>query len=43
MVDVMTIRQTETLEREKNELGFHEIGKANGIPIYMCNEKANAS
>jgi hypothetical protein len=39
----MTIRQTETLERRRNELGFHEIGRPNEIPIYMCNEKASAS
>ncbi len=39
----MATRQTETLERKRNELGFHEIGKPNGIPIYLCNEKANAS
>jgi hypothetical protein len=32
-----------TIERKRNELGFHEIGKAHGIPIYMLNEKANAS
>jgi hypothetical protein len=31
------------MERKRNELGFHEIGKANGIPIYMSNEKSNAS
>lgn len=39
----MTIRQAETLERKRNELGFQEIGSANGIPIYLCNEKANPS
>lgn len=39
----MTIRQTEALERKRNESGFHEIGRANGIPIYLCNEKASAS
>jgi hypothetical protein len=43
VVDLMSIRQTGTLERKRNELGFHEIGKFNGIPIYLCNEKANAS
>ena len=32
-----------TLERKRNEFGFHEIGKAHGIPIYMLNEKASAS
>jgi DNA-binding CsgD family transcriptional regulator len=32
-----------TLERKRNELGFHEIGKSHGIPIYMLNEKASAS
>jgi hypothetical protein len=43
VVDVMIVRQTETLERKRNELGFYEIGRANGIPVYLCNEKANAS
>jgi hypothetical protein len=43
VIDVMPIRQSDTLERKRNELGFHEIGKGNGIPIYMCNEKANAA
>lgn len=33
----------EALERKRNELGFHEIGRANGIAIYMLSEKANAS
>jgi hypothetical protein len=32
-----------TLERKRNELGFHEIGEAHGIPIYRLDEKANAS
>jgi len=32
-----------TLERKRNELGFHEIGKAHGIPIYVLSERANAS
>jgi DNA-binding CsgD family transcriptional regulator len=32
-----------SLERKRNQLGFHEIGKANGTPIYVCNEKANAA
>jgi hypothetical protein len=36
-------RQAETLERKRNELGFYQIGKANGIPIYMLSEKAKAS
>jgi hypothetical protein len=31
------------LERQRNTLGFHQIGKAHGIPIYMSNEKASAS
>ncbi|MCL5068602.1 MAG: hypothetical protein M1368_09665 [Thaumarchaeota archaeon] len=39
----MTTRRIQALERKRNELGFHEIGRANGIPIYMLNEKANAS
>ena len=33
----------EELERQRNALGFHQIGKANGIPIYMLNERASAS
>jgi hypothetical protein len=43
--DIVTTqqRQAEGMERKRNELGFHEIGKANGIPIYMSNEKSNAS
>jgi hypothetical protein len=32
-----------TLERKRNELGFHEIGRAHGIPIYTLNEKTSAS
>ncbi len=36
-------QQTEAMERKRNELGFHEIGRANGIAIYMLSEKANAS
>ena len=36
-------QQTEAMEKKRNEVGFHEIGMANGIPIYMLNEKANAS
>ncbi len=32
-----------TLERKRNELGFHKIGKVHGTPIYMLNERANAS
>jgi hypothetical protein len=39
----MTMRQAETLERKRNELGFYEISNLNGIPIYMCNEKADVS
>ena len=39
----MTTTKSESLERKRNELGFYEIGKVNVIPIYMCNEKANAS
>ncbi len=31
------------MERKRNELGFHEIGRINGIAIYMLSEKANAS
>ena len=41
--DAVTTLQTEALEKKRNELGFYEIGKANGISIYMCNEKASAS
>jgi hypothetical protein len=36
-------QQREAMERKRNEIGFHAIGRANGIPIYMSNEKANAS
>ena len=32
-----------TLERKRNELGFHPVGNANGIPIYMSTKGANAS
>ena len=32
-----------SLERKRNGLGFHEIGKAYGIQIYMLNERASAS
>lgn len=35
--------ESQKLESRRNELGFYEIGKANGTSIYMCNEKANAS
>lgn len=38
----MITAQTETSERKRNELGFQEIGKANGTSLYMLNEKANA-
>ena len=38
-----TQQRTDALERKRNELGFHEIGRANGIPIYMLSEKANVS
>jgi hypothetical protein len=31
------------IRKESDESGFHEIGKAHGITIYMLNEKANAS
>ena len=33
----------EELERQRNALGFHQIGKAHGIPIYMLNVRASAS
>ncbi len=39
----MTKEAQTALERKRNELGFHEIGRANGIPIFMLNEKASAS
>jgi len=32
-----------TLEKQRNALGFHQVGKANGIPIYVSTEGANAS
>ena len=38
-----TQQQAEALERKRNELGFYEVGRANGTSIYMLNEKANAS
>lgn len=31
------------LERRRNELGFHEIGKVHGTSIYVSKEKADAS
>jgi len=33
----------EELERQRSALGFSQIGKANGMPIYWSTEKANAS
>ena len=39
----MTPTQTRTSKRKSKESGFHEIGRAYGIPIYMLNEKASAS
>ena len=33
----------EELERQRNALGFNQIGKANGTPLYMLNERASAS
>ena len=33
----------EDLERQRSALGFHQIGKARGTPIYESNERANAS
>jgi hypothetical protein len=39
----MTTPQTALLERKRSELGFYEIGKADGTPIYMSAEKADAS
>ena len=32
-----------TLERKRNELGFHQVGNANGISIYVSTKGANAS
>jgi hypothetical protein len=32
-----------TLEKKRNELGFHPVGNANGISIYVSTERANAS
>jgi hypothetical protein len=32
-----------TLEKQRNALGFHQIGKANGIPIYVSTQGASAS
>jgi hypothetical protein len=31
------------LERQRNALGFHQIGKGHGTLIYMLNERASAS
>jgi len=33
----------EGLERQRNALGFHQVGEAHGMPIYMSNERADAS
>lgn len=33
----------EELERQRNSLGFSQVGRANGMPIYWSTEKANAS
>jgi len=32
-----------TLEKQRNALGFHQVEKANGVPIYVSAEGANAS
>jgi hypothetical protein len=32
-----------TLEKKRDELGFHPVGNANGIPIYVSTERSNAS
>jgi hypothetical protein len=32
-----------TLEKKRKELGFNQFGMANGIPIYVSTERANAS
>jgi len=37
------VTAAEELERQRNALGFHQIGKAHGIPIYMLNVRASAS
>ena len=43
-VDILTTTQSaESLERKRNELGFHEIGRVKRTPIFLCNEKANAT
>ena len=39
----VTATPAEELEKQRNALGFHQIGKAHRIPIYMSNERANAS
>ena len=31
------------LEEERKSLGFSQIGKANGVPLYVSTERANAS
>lgn len=43
VIIMATQQQTEALERQRNGLGFHEIGRAKGRAIYMLSEKANAS
>ena len=39
----VTAIEAEELERQRIALGFHQIGKAHGVPIYMLNEKGSAS
>ena len=40
--DIMATALT-TMEKERNALGFHQVGKAKGIPIYVSTERTNAS
>ena len=39
----ITAAAAEELERQRNALGFHQIGEARGVRIYMLVERASAS
>lgn len=41
--DALKPTQEDTSERKGVESGFHEAGRALGIPVYVLNEKASAS
>jgi len=38
-----TAAAAEKLEKRRNALGFYQVGRAYGIPIFMLSERANAS